>query len=181
MTNSLQNSPFATIAQTLKQERKLLGLTQQQAASQLSISLKVLRNLEQGKGGVTLETASNILRLLGKELRIGDIVVPTRSKSKVRPRRDHVLETLRLVKPVLEKKFGIKSAFLFGSCARDEAKKDSDIDLALVFDSTPSFSTLGRLSAFLETLFDGTNVDIVESDKMKPNVAKAAKKDFIRV
>lgn len=91
------------IGDALREERRLLGLTQEQAARQFKVSLKALRNLEQGYGGVTLTTASKILEYMGKQLRVGDIVTSPVNKPVKRPRRQQILETLELVKPVLQK------------------------------------------------------------------------------
>jgi len=172
---------LALIGDALREERRLLGLTQEQVARQFKISLKALRNLEQGYGGVTLATAAKIFEYMGKQLRVGDIVTSPANRSAERPRRQKALEILELVKPVLQKKFGVEKIALFGSCARDEAKKNSDIDIAVNFFKPPTFSTLGRLTAFLEALFDGKKIDLVEFDKMIPEVAAKAKRDLIYV
>lgn len=169
------------IGDALKEERRLLGMTQEQVAKQFKISLKALRNLEQGYGCVTLTTASKILEFMGKQLRVGDIVSVPAVKNGKRPRRQHILDTLELVKPVLEKKFSVENIALFGSCARDEASKNSDIDIAVHFSEPPTFSSLGRLTTFLEALFDGRKIDLVEFEKMIPEVKEKAKSDFIYV
>ena len=172
---------LAYIGDSLRQERQLLGMTQQEVALHFKISLKALRNLEQGYGGVTLTTAAKILELMGKQLRVGDIVSSPRAYNLKKPQRQPILETLLLVKPVLNKKFGIGKIALFGSCARNEANKNSDIDIAVHFNIPSTFGNLGRLTAFLESLFDGRKVDIVEFDRMIPVVMKQAKQDFIYV
>lgn len=176
-----QPANLSLIGSALKQERIALGLTQKKAAEQFQISLKALRNLEQGKEGVTLSTLVKILRYFGRELRVGEIVMSPRRSPASRPRPHQILRELRLVKPVLEKKFGVKSVALFGSCARDEATKKSDVDIAVTFRNPPTFSLLGRLTVFLETIFEGRKVDLVEEEKMIAAVAHNAKKDFIYV
>jgi predicted nucleotidyltransferase len=130
---------------------------------------------------VTLATASKILEYLGKQLRVGDIVTSSVNRPTKRPRRQQVLDTLELVMPVLQKKFSVEKIALFGSCARDEATKNSDIDIAINFSKPPTFSSLGRLTAFLEALFDGRKIDLVEFEKMIPEVAAKAKRDFVYV
>ena len=42
-------------------------------------------------------------------------------------------EKIKELKPVLEKKYKVKSIGLFGSFARDEANEDSDIDILVEF------------------------------------------------
>lgn len=169
------------IGAMLKDERRRVGLTQTEAAEQFKISLKTLRNLEQGVGGVSLATTSKILAYFGKELRFGDIVVSPKQIVPSRPRKHLILETLALVRPVLIKKFHVSKLSLFGSAARDEAKKGSDIDLAITFDCEADFELIGKLTAFLETLFDGQKVDLVDERKMLSAVKQTAKADFIHV
>lgn len=172
---------LSAIGNTLKEERAHLGLTQVEAAKQFKISLKALRNLEQGYGGVTLATTAQILEYLGKQIRVGDIVSSPARKNLRRARRSEVIEVLNLVKPVLEKKFGVEKIALFGSTARDVAKKTSDIDIAVHFNRKPNLSSIGRLTVFLESLFDGRKVDLVEFESMIPQVKVQAEKDFIYV
>ena len=54
---------------------------------------------------------------------------------------------------------------LFGSILRDDFRPDSDIDILIDFhpDATPTFTTLDRLQADLEALFD-RRVDLVTRD-----------------
>ncbi len=172
---------LTAIGAALKEERMSLGMTQTQVADQFEISLKALRNLEQGKGSVSFAKILKILALFGKELRVGDLLMSPRKRSKTRPRRENILEILQLIKPILGKKFNIQSLALFGSCARDKAKNNSDIDIAVQFSKKPSFTLLGKLTVFLETLFEGNKVDLVEFDKMLPEVHKTAQEDFIYV
>ncbi len=83
-----------------------------------------------------------------------------------------------MVRPVLEKKFYVRKISLFGSCARDQATKSSDIDLAVQFSEASSFGLIGRLTVFLETLLDGRKVDLVERNRLTPEVLKAALREF---
>ena len=172
---------LSAIGAVLKEERIKLGMTQAQVAKQFGLGLKILRNLEQGVGNVSFTSVLKVLKLFGKEIRVGDIVMSPRKQPKTRPRRDSTLKTLKLVSPILNKKFNVEKVALFGSCARDQAKKSSDIDIAVQFSKKPSFSVLGKLTVFLETIFDGNKVDLVEFDKMIPEVRKTAEKDFIYV
>ncbi len=104
--------------------------------------------------------------------------------------KDEVLEQLKANQTIL-KKYGVKKIGLFGSFARDEQKKKSDVDLIVEFD--PSFfgkdfkglydSYMG-LSDFLEKLFR-RKVDIltpvsVDTIRIK-EVADEIKKSVIYV
>ena len=50
-------------------------------------------------------------------------------------------------------KFGIKSLYLFGSVARNEATKDSDLDFVVDFEGGVTFDKYMDLKIFLEDLF----------------------------
>ena len=179
--DSRRTSELSLIGAALKEERMAIGMTQQQVAKQFGVSLKAIRNLEQGMDGVSLSTASQILEYFGKELRVGDIVMAPLRLKKKRPRANKILEVLRRIKPVLETKFKVESLALFGSCARDQATNTSDIDLAVKFKEPPSFSTIGRMVVFLEFLFEGQKVDLVNMEEMVPRVIRSAKKEFVYV
>jgi predicted nucleotidyltransferase len=83
-----------------------------------------------------------------------------------------VLETLRLLKPELEARFGVKSLAVFGSYARQEAGADSDVDLLIEFVSgaRPTFFTLARLDAYLASAL-GKTVQTVPRDGLNPRLA----------
>lgn len=80
--------------------------------------------------------------------------------------KDEILEKLRDHKDEL-KKYGVKRIGLFGSYARGEQKRKSDIDLVVEFDAAffgddfnGLFDAYTGLSSFLEELF-GKKVDIL--------------------
>ncbi len=82
----------------------------------------------------------------GNGLGISEIVVP------VRARLDEALKANRARNPRV-----------FGSVARGEAQKSSDLDLLVDFDSTASAFDQMNLIAELEALF-GRKVDVTEPD-----------------
>jgi uncharacterized protein len=51
--------------------------------------------------------------------------------------RDDIVTILR--KQMIRSRFGIKSLFLFGSVARNEANQESDLDFIVDFDGTITF------------------------------------------
>ncbi len=78
--------------------RKLRGLTQAQLADRAGVSLRTLRRLEDGEGGVTLENLLRILRALGVidalpraldpyETDVGRLRSEERLPQRVRPRK----------------------------------------------------------------------------------------------
>jgi uncharacterized protein len=60
-------------------------------------------------------------------------------------RRNEVVRTLQEHRAELEERFGVISLRVFGSVARDEATGDSDIDVIVDFDVTPTLFGFLRL------------------------------------
>ncbi len=71
---------------------------------------------------------------------------------------------------ILDRRFEVDTAWLFGSRARGQAREDSDIDLAVLFRGTPTLEELleARAEAELEI---GTPVDLVDLDRASPILA----------
>ena len=64
------------------------------------------------------------------------------------------------------KGFGVKSIALFGSTARGEAQRESDIDILVEFDSAVGFLKFLQLQHRLEELL-GKRVDLVTRAALK--------------
>ena len=80
--------------------------------------------------------------------------------------RDEVLALLAEHKPVLAERFGVKSLRLFGSHARDTARKDSDVDVLVSFDGPATSRRYFGTQFYLEDLL-GRAVDLVtETDRL---------------
>jgi hypothetical protein len=94
-------------------------------------------------------------------------------------RREEVLTTLKAHRDVFIR-FGVKSLRLFGSTARDEMRPDSDVDLLVAFESTPTFSEYMKLQIFLEDLL-GVSIDLVTESGLRDRVRPYVERDAIRV
>jgi uncharacterized protein len=70
---------------------------------------------------------------------------------------------------MLRSRFGIKSLFLFGSVARNEATQESDLDFVVNFDGKVTFDQYMDLKIFLEDLF-GKKIDLAIEDTLKPQI-----------
>ena len=90
--------------------------------------------------------------------------------------RDQVLHLIRRNKNAL-RRFGVKRLGLFGSVARNEAKKSSDIDVLVDFEKK-SFDAYMDLKMFLEKHL-GCPIDLVLSDSVKPRLRKNIFKEVI--
>lgn len=94
-------------------------------------------------------------------------------------RRNEILEILREHETQL-KQFGVKSLAVFGSFARDEAREDSDVDMLVEFETSPTFSVYMDLKFYLEDLL-GRSVDLGTPDTLKPRIRARVLQEAIRV
>lgn len=81
-----------------------------------------------------------------------------------------LIDWLRKIKPELAEGFGVTGLAVFGSWARGEQTRDSDLDLLVDFDQPPSLFALGRLDEVLETALR-VKVDTVLRDSLNPRYA----------
>ena len=80
----------------------------------------------------------------------------------------------------LERRFSVKALSLFGSAARDELSKSSDIDVLVEFAGGPTFDRYMDLKFFLEGLF-GKSVDLVTVDAVNPRMRAHIERNLINV
>ncbi len=66
-------------------------------------------------------------------------------------------------------RLGVRSLALFGSVARDEAGRESDVDLLVEFSEPVGLFRFLDVKAYLEGLL-GCQVDLVTSDALKPGL-----------
>ena len=74
----------------------------------------------------------------------------------------------------------VRSLFLFGSVARDQAGPDSDVDLLVEFTAAPTYRGYMDLKFFLEDLF-GCRVDLVTRSGLRQRALPAIEREAIRV
>lgn len=93
-----------------------------------------------------------------------------------------ILNFLSQNKENYSQKYHLSKLALFGSYARDDAKKDSDIDILYELESSYKLS-LDKYLEFLNELESNlhTKVDLVREKKMNPLIKLDAKDDFIYV
>jgi len=95
-----------------------------------------------------------------------------------------ILDYLKNKKDELHRKYGITSLGLYGSYARDEATKHSDIDIFYERDSNFELSSgleFMRISEELANDLSVSKVDFVSLSFMNPIIKYYARKDFIYV
>ena len=94
-------------------------------------------------------------------------------------RRD-ALNILIRAKPELAGSFGVTRLALFGSTVRDEAKRESDIDILVAFDGPATSSKYFGVQFTLEDLF-GCSVDLVTEKALRPELRIYIEKEAIYV
>jgi len=94
--------------------------------------------------------------------------------------RSHTLEMLSLHKPELARRFGVVQLALFGSCVRDEARTDSDVDVLVSFDGPASSQRYFGVQFYLEDIL-GRRVDLVTEKALRPELRPYVEKDAVRV
>ena len=92
--------------------------------------------------------------------------------------RDEVIRRLREAKDRLEP-YHVKSLFLFGSVARNEATDRSDVDLLVDFEVTPSLFVFARLRRCLGEIL-GERVDLVTRPALKVELRDRILSEAIR-
>lgn len=91
---------------------------------------------------------------------------------------NQVLSTLAAVD---KSRFGLKSLALFGSVARGTAiSPQSDVDILVEFEGTPTFDQYMDLLFYLEDGL-GRRVDLVERKMLHPSLLQAVESEAILV
>ena len=78
------------------------------------------------------------------------------------------------------KKFGVKRIGIFGSCARDEIEKDSDIDIVVEFErGKATFKNVAGLIDFLEELLE-REIDLLTPEGIENIRLKSVKERILK-
>jgi len=92
--------------------------------------------------------------------------------------RDQILALLKSHKRQL-KKYGIHSLSIFGSVARDQARKNSDIDILVDFEKPVGLFAYARLKLYLEDVL-GREVDLVTPEALRKELREDILREAIR-
>ncbi|MDP3183992.1 MAG: nucleotidyltransferase family protein [Anaerolineales bacterium] len=93
--------------------------------------------------------------------------------------QEDVLTILKKQKRTLNE-FGVRSIALFGSYARGEARRDSDIDVLVEFNRPVGLFEFARLKLYLEKLF-GREVDLVTPEALRKEMRDEILREASRV
>ncbi len=94
--------------------------------------------------------------------------------------QDIVLQILKQKNAEITKFFGVRSLSLFGSVAKNEATKNSDVDLLVEFSRPVGYFGLFALQDYLEQVL-GCSVDLGTPDSLKPYIRERIEGELIRV
>jgi hypothetical protein len=68
-------------------------------------------------------------------------------------------------------KYRVREIGIFGSCVRNENRKNSDIDILVELEKPMGFFKFIRLERYLSELL-GTKVDLVTKNALKPHIGR---------
>lgn len=94
--------------------------------------------------------------------------------------QDSVIASLRVALPRLKERYGVRKLRLYGSVARGDETNDSDVDIIVEFDETPTLFELGRIKEDLEALL-GRRVDVTTPGGLHPFVRAEAQREGLDV
>ena len=84
---------------------------------------------------------------------------------------EELVKELQSLLPELRQRYQVQSLEVFGSYVRGEARTDSDLDLLVTFNETPSLFKFVSLENYLEDQM-GIQVDLVMKDSLKPAIGQ---------
>lgn len=99
--------------------------------------------------------------------------------TKMKSREYYLIQLKEKLKHV-EVRFGIQSAFLYGSVARDDFNEKSDLDLLISFSSTPSLFIIAELQEYLTCVMD-IHVDISVYNYRNSAFMESVQEDLIKI
>ncbi len=96
------------------------------------------------------------------------------------PDREEVIRVLRSRLPELQKSYSVCTLAVFGSYARGDTRRASDLDLLVEFEQPPSLLRFIRLEQHLSDLL-GVKVDLVMKDALKPAIGRRILQELVPV
>lgn len=94
--------------------------------------------------------------------------------------RTTALNLLKSCKTELQSQFGVTELYLFGSTARDSARKSSDIDILVNFDGPATSKRYFGVQFYLEDLL-GCSIDLVTQKALRPELRPYIEQERIHV
>lgn len=153
----------------IKQARQRAGLTQVQLAAAAGTSQPTLAAYESGAKSPSVRTLDRIIRSTGATLHVTLRDAPAAQGVLLAGLRDHS-DAIRSA--ALRRR--IRNVRVFGSVARGEETKQSDVDLLVDFDAV-RYGVL-PLAGFAQDVerIVGRHVDVTTADLLRPEVCRQA-------
>ena len=159
----------------IHQMRKARGMTQEQVGILAGMSKSQVSRMESGKLG-SPATFARVLDALGYRA----VVHYEDLWGSNTLGREQILSMLRVYYICNRSALGIERIGLFGSFARDEGRKDSDIDIIITL-TKPDLFHYATIARQLETVF-GRHIDLISSKSTFPeSFQKRLEKEVIYV
>lgn len=93
---------------------------------------------------------------------------------------DRIKKILKKNKRALQQEFKVKELGIFGSYARGEQKKSSDVDILVAFSETPGLFDYMKVENRLSDLLH-KKVDLVMKGSLKPAIGKNVMREVMFV
>ncbi len=93
---------------------------------------------------------------------------------------DEIKEVIEQHRAELKRQFHVEKIGVFGSYARGNQKKRSDVDFLVTFDKSISLMELGGLYSFLQDIM-GRRVDVVPKDNIRPEFRDGIIRDVLYI
>ena len=93
---------------------------------------------------------------------------------------EEVYSFMKSIKPDLKERFDVKNLGVFGSYARGQTKRGSDLDLLVEFHRAPTMFEFVRLERHLGKTV-GVKVDLVMKTALKPEIGKRILSEVVTV
>lgn len=155
--------------------RHKAGLSQEELAKRAGTSQPAVARYETGKASPSTSTLLRLLRAGGYDL---DVQIRKASATDLSGNRARKVRRERLaIKSIMEKS-GATNVRLFGSVARGEDTKNSDVDFLVDFDIAQGLLPILKLNADLSKLL-GERVEVSPEGALKREVLKSALSEAI--
>ena len=93
---------------------------------------------------------------------------------------DEIKDVIEQHRPELKRQFHVEKIGVFGSYARGDQKKRSDIDFLVTFDKAVNYLELAGLKIYLEETI-GLKSDVVPSHNLRPEFRENVYKEVIYI
>lgn len=85
--------------------------------------------------------------------------------------KQEIIEIIRSIKPEIQTRYGVHRVGLFGSYAREQQRRRSDIDILVTFNRDIDLFDFLDLREYLENRLK-SKVDLVMESALKPAISK---------